>query len=154
MAHQAWPSVILLLTVSTLFYQLQSVRGQQIDRNTLLSIRETVTNIELKEIWSNQFKHAVKRTDPSFLRAKKRWKRSELKVRLKAKKSRVPMPAALLTNARSFFRKLDELFGLVNGPRMREIICVTETWLQPHIPTAQSELSGFAQFHIDRDLIS
>ena len=53
MAQQAPLLVILLPIVSTLFYQLQSVRGQQIDRNTLLSIRETVTNIKLKEIWSN-----------------------------------------------------------------------------------------------------
>ena len=67
------------------------------------------------------------------------------------------MPAILLTNARSVLRKLDELFGLVNGSKMRhlsQVICVTETWLQPHISTTQTELAGYTQFRKDRDLTS
>ena len=99
--------MILLLKVSTLFYQLQSVGGQQIDGNTLLSIREIVTSINLKEMCINQFEDAVKSTNQGFLRAKKRGKRSGFKVRLKYKRFRVLMSAILLTNGRSLLRKLD-----------------------------------------------
>ena len=76
-----------------------------------------------------------------------------LRVNHCKKDGRVPLPAVVLTNARSIRNKLDELHGLLHTKRLKnqsQLICITESWLNPDISTSRTELQGYEQFRNDR----
>jgi len=83
------------------------------DVNSLLEVGNSINRDYLKDLWNRQFKTLVKNADPRILRARKRGKQSQVRVKHQVKNSRVPLPATILTNAQSVRFKLDELRGLI-----------------------------------------
>ena len=153
MAQLLQPLFVLVLII-TLICQHRGVKClEHMDYQSLLDIKNSMTQNQLKEIWSNDYKHLVKNIDPGLLRSRKRGRRGGVRVNHSNKHGRVPLPAVVLTNARSIRNKLDELHGLLNTKRLRnqsQLICITESWLSPDILTSRTELQGYEQFRNDR----
>mgnify|MGYP001790924634 FL=1 len=153
MAQLLQPLFVLVLII-TLIYQPRGVKClEHMDYQSLLDIKNSLNQNQLKEIWNNDYKHLVKNIDPGLLRSRKRGRRGGVRVNHSNKHGRVPLPAVVLTNARSIRNKLDELHGLLNTKRLKnqsQLICITESWLNPDISTSRTELEGYEQFRNDR----
>ena len=136
--------LFVLVLIITLIRQNRGVKClKHMDYQSLLDVKNSMTQNQLKEIWSNDYKHLVKNIDPGLLRSRKRGRRGGVQVNHSNKHGRVPLPAVVLTNARSIRNKLDELHGLLNTKRLRnqsQLICITESWLSPDISTSRTEL--------------
>ena len=154
MAQLLQPLLLLVLLIFTLMYQPRGVTSlAYMDVNSLLEVKNSINRDYLKDIWNRQFKTLVKNVDPGILRARKRGKRAGVRVKHQVKNSRVPLPAIILTNAQSVRYKLDELHGLIQTPRIKnlsQLICITESWLTPDINMHRTELQGYEQFRNDR----
>lgn len=155
MAHVLRPLCVLLLLLLALFTNYRAIAEPTLLRNHILNIRDNIGKDTIKDIWLNQYKSAVKNVDPSLLRAKKRGRRSGIKVRLQHGNTQLPLPGFILLNAQSILPKIDELFALVKHKSMdklTQMICITETWLSDKISHSQTALDGYAQFRNDRNV--
>ena len=113
MAQLLQPLFMLVLII-TLIYQPRGVKSlEHMDYQSLLDIKNSINQHQLKEIWNTNYKHLVKNIDPGLLRSRKRGKRGGVRVNHSNKTGKVPLPAVVLTNAQSVRNKLDELHGLL-----------------------------------------
>ena len=60
-------------------------------------------------------------------------------------------PSIFLSNVRSVFHKFDELFAVVQNLKPC-IVSITESWLNPLIPSSILDLPGYCIFRCDRTL--
>ena len=153
MAHVLRPLCVLALLIFTLFTNYKVFAEPTLTREELYSIRDTTSRDILKNIWTSEYKDAVKATDPSLQRSKKRGKRAGIRLRIQPSNTKVPLPGLLLTNAQSIVTKSDELFALVKDRKMNKLvqmICISESWLSSKIPDQQIALDGYALFRKDR----
>lgn len=84
---------------------------------------------------------------------RKRGRKGGLRVRLKRRKFRPPLPSVVLGNARSLNNKTDELQA--NAKFLSEykdscVMCFTETWLHDQIPDSHVLLDRFQLVRADR----
>ena len=153
MAQLLQPLFILAFII-TLIYQPRGVKSlEHMDYQSLVDIKNTLNQQQLKEIWINNYKHQVKNIDPGLLRSRKRGRRGGVRVNHSNKNGKVPLPAIVLTNARSIRNKLDEMYGLLKTNRLRnqsQLVCITESWLTPDISHSRTEIAGYEQFRHDR----
>ena len=154
MAQVLQPLFILLLLIITLICHPKGVKSlEYADYNSIVDIKNSLNQDCIKNIWNSQYKQLVKEIDPGLLRSRKRGKRAGVRVRHSTCNSKVPLPAIVLTNAQSVYRKLDELHGLLRTKRLKNlshIVCITESWLTPDISTDRTQLDGYNQFRNDR----
>ena len=148
MAQLLQPLFILAFII-TLIYQPRGVKSlEHMDYQSLVDIKNTLNQQQLKEIWINNYKHQVKNIDPGLLRSWKRGRRGGVRVNHSNKNGKVPLPAIVLTNARSIRNKLDEMYGLLKTNRLRnqsQLVCITESWLTPDISHSRTEIAGYEQ---------
>ena len=74
-------------------------------------------------------------------------------TRFRRRNLRPPLPAIVLTNARSLKNKTDELFQLMSFKREikdASVLCITETWLDPLTPDTAVTAPGHILFSADR----
>ena len=117
MAQLLQPLFVLVLII-TLIYQPRGVKClEHMDYQSLLDIKNSMNQNQLREIWNNDYKHLVKNIDPGLLRSRKRGRRGGVRVNHCKKDGRVPLPAVVLTNARSIRNKLDELHDLLSDSK-------------------------------------
>ena len=153
MAQLLQPLFILLLSLTLVFHPKGVKSLEYANYASIIDLKNTLEQNQLKVIWNTQFKELVKQTDPKLLRSRKRGKRAGVRVSISKQQGKVPLPAILLTNANSVCNKLDEIHGLLRTKRLQNlshVVCITESWLNPNIAKSRTELDGYEQFRNDR----
>ena len=90
--------------------------------------------------------------ESNLKRSSKRGRRAGVLTRFRLRSLRPPLPATVLTNARSLKNKTDELFQLMSFKREfkdASVLCITETWLDPLTPDIVTA-PGHTLFRADR----
>ena len=85
------------------------------------------------------------------LKPHKRGKRGGVRLRMRRRKYKLPLPSIVLGNAQSLGNKCDELIACCkfqNEYREANLICFSETWLSPD--QADPDLPGFNVYRLDR----
>ncbi|KAK6178302.1 hypothetical protein SNE40_013103 [Patella caerulea] len=95
--------------------------------------------------------------DPQSKRkSRKRGKRAGARRRIRARKTRTPLPSILLSNVRSLRNKLDDLYTSVKflyEYRESCLLCFTETWLTESTDDTSLHIDGFGTpIRLDRSL--
>ncbi|KAK1802734.1 hypothetical protein P4O66_021276, partial [Electrophorus voltai] len=83
-------------------------------------------------------------------RKRPRGKRAGVRNRLRARAHRAPLPSILLTNVQSLDNKLDDLRARIKFQRdIRDcnLLCFTESWLNPAVPNHAIPLAEFFSVH-------
>ena len=91
--------------------------------------------------------------DSTHRSSRKRGRREGVLTRFRRRNLRPPLPAIVLTNARSLKNKTDELFQLMSFKREfkdASVLCITETWLDPLTPDTAVTAPGHILFSADR----
>ena len=158
-----WRCVIVCAILSVLLFE-RTVCVYTYDRRDLLHILQTV-NCEYRPKLlyfsddlsrDNTQTHTKGRTfqrDSTHRRSRKRGRRAGVLTRFRRRNLRPPLPAIVLTNARSLKNKTDELFQLMSFKREfkdASVLCITETWLDPLTPDIAVTAPGHTLFRADR----
>ena len=113
------------------------------DRHKLLALRNTTdTPFDLS---------FLKNPDLKAMRLPKRGKRGGIRLRLRRRKFKLPLPSIVLGNAQSLGNKCDELSACckyLNEFRNANLICFSETWLNEE--HADPDIPGFSVYRRDR----
>ncbi|KAI5620514.1 gastrula zinc finger protein XlCGF28.1-like [Silurus asotus] len=129
------------------------------DRDTLISIGVQYTHLSTllnpDPCWPREILRENKGRDPY---RRLRGKRAGVRNRLRARAHRAPLPSILLANVQSLENKLDDLRARVKFQRdIRDcnLLCFTETWLNPAVPDhAIQPAEFFSVYRMDRTLDS
>ncbi|KAI5629002.1 gastrula zinc finger protein XlCGF28.1-like [Silurus asotus] len=129
------------------------------DRDTLISIGVQYTHLSPllnpDPCWPREILRENKGRDPY---RRPRGKRAGVRNRLRARAHRAPLPSILLANVQSLENKLDDLRARVKFQRdIRDcnLLCFTETWLNPAVPDhAIQPAEFFSVYRMDRTLDS
>lgn len=96
----------------------------------------------------------VRRKSAFSARPRKRGKRGGVRLRLRNRGDRPPLPSVILSNVRSLKNKIEELRVITRTWHEYRESCFmvfTETWLHRDIPCSLVELDGFSLVRADRD---
>ena len=98
--------------------------------------------IDLSFLKHDHFKH---------LRPRKRGKRGGVRIRLRKRHLKPPLPTIVLGNAQSLCNKIDELYACckhLHEYREANLLCLSETWFNESI--ADPHIDGFSVYRLDR----
>ena len=90
---------------------------------------------------------------PAEAKRRKRGRKGGVRVRLRRRSFRPPLPSVITGNCRSLRNKMDELKACVNYRneyRESSLLCFTETWFSSKDTTADTEMDGFVCVRGDR----
>ena len=84
---------------------------------------------------------------------RKRGKKGGVRQRVRRRGNRPPLPTITMANLRSISNKIDEIRGsarYICDFRESSLLCFTETWLTPSIPSDAIDIDGFQLIRLDR----
>ncbi|KAK1803583.1 hypothetical protein P4O66_020997 [Electrophorus voltai] len=120
-------------------------------RDALISLNLHITHLKpsltLDPRWPTKILRENKGHD---VRKRPRGKRAGIRNRLRARAHRAPLPSILLANVQSLDNKLDELRARIKFQRDIQdcnLLCFTESWLNPAVPSHAIQLAKFFSVH-------
>lgn len=120
-------------------------------REELLSLRPAKSTLQ------TDIPEVVRRQRAYLVRPRRRGKRGGIRLRLRNRGNKPPLPSMILSNVRSLRNKIEELRTLSRicyEYRESCLMAFTETWLHPDVPNSLVELEGFSLVQADRDVTS
>lgn len=145
-ALPAFPFMLRLLVIVLLVYLLVALMTspprRQYSSSQLLSLRRDfpIPRVQRRALWF----HKILRRPP------KSPTNNVAKLR-KPKQTSKPVPSLLMFNARSLFRKIDDLKIRASSHNC-DLICITETWLDNSVADTSVSIPGYDLKRLDRDV--
>ena len=140
-----WTLFVLLFTL------MQHHQHQRYSTSELLDIKCKILQ-QQKEVYVEQFKDII----PSEMKRRKRGKRAGIRIQIKKRKCRIPMPTFNFGNIRSLRaeNKIDQINCYVKYYQSYKNICIlalSESWLVHSDPSESYTIEGYSLYRCDRD---